>query len=80
MTDDIIGAASIMVTVTDSRNRTVNKSAVVSVVSYASPKLSSVKSEEQLQEAVVDAMNTVLEYSDDVKHFGREYPGGDLSR
>lgn len=34
-----------MVTVTDSRNRTVNKSAVVSVVSYASPKLSSVKSE-----------------------------------
>lgn len=38
------------------------------------------KSKEQLQEAVVDAMNTVLEYSDDVKHFGREYPGGDLSR
>ena len=39
------GEVSVMVTVTDSRNRTVNKSAVVSVVSYASPKLSSVKSE-----------------------------------
>ena len=34
-----------MITVTDSRNRTVNKSAVVSIVSYASPKLSSIKSE-----------------------------------
>ena len=39
------GEVSIMITVTDSRNRTVNKSAVVSIVSYASPKLSSIKSE-----------------------------------
>lgn len=39
------GDVSVMVTITDSRNRTINKSTTVSFVSYASPKLSSVKSE-----------------------------------